>query len=230
MVFRHLGLVVCFLVAVTAIISARAEPTDADKVARLIAQLGSDDFEEREAASLALKARRSKILATLIAAELAATDPEVRKRIGEVIGTPEVLLRRVRKAMDYFDDVHGILRDSSIIELHPADLIDWTIRALYKRNKEALPDVLQKRLSKVRDLDEGGRSLLFQDALRLLSPRHELQAIELADQALPAVLARFDPHARWIVDREPFAGDSAIPQWVLAWNWPRTPRQVGLAL
>ena len=211
MVVRHLGLVVCFLVAVTAIISARAEPTDADKVARLIAQLGSDDFKEREVASLALKARRSKILATLIAAELAATDPEIRKRLGEVIGTPEVLLRRVRKAMDYFDNVHGILRDSSIIELHPADLIDWTIRALYKRNKETLPDVLQKRLSKVHDLDEGGRSLLFEDALRLLCARHELQAIELADQALPAVLARFDPHARWIVDREPFAGQRDTP-------------------
>jgi carboxyl-terminal processing protease len=109
----------------------------------------------------------------------------------------EARVVRARKTAKYFGEIHSLIRDGSISEVHPGDLVDWTVRALYQDHKEPLPDALDKRLAKARDLDEAGRRLLFQEALLPLDRIRELKAEALADQVMGAVLARFDPWARY---------------------------------
>jgi carboxyl-terminal processing protease len=106
-------------------------------------------------------------------------------------------LVRTRETAEFFGEIHSRIRDLSIIDLSPGDLVDWTVRTLYEHQREPLPDALDKRLAKVRDLNEAGRLLLFRDALAPLDRRRELKADALADQVMGAVLARFDRYARW---------------------------------
>ena len=69
---------------------------------RLIRQLGSDSYDEREAASAALKAMGEAALPTLLQA-LGSPDPEVRQRAATLLrgrGNGDVLMATVAKATD----------------------------------------------------------------------------------------------------------------------------------
>jgi carboxyl-terminal processing protease len=130
----------------------------------------------------------------------------------------EVRAVRVRQTAKFFGEIHALIRANSIFDVPPGDLLDWTVRALYQRHKEPLPDALERRLAKSRELNEAGRLLLFHDALLPLDQRRELKAEALADQVMATVLARFDPNARWILEPAPFD------------NWLNRPRGIGVEL
>src|SRR5262245_29430935 len=72
------------VIAFAALGSAVAGVEDGDEVPKLIKQLGSDTFAEREAASRKLEALGEKVWYTLRRAAEETTDPEVRRRAGEL--------------------------------------------------------------------------------------------------------------------------------------------------
>jgi hypothetical protein len=72
-----------------------AAETEAERIDRLIRQLGSEKFEEREAAGKALEAIGTPALAALRQAAAGSADIEVRRRAGRLV---EEVLRRSRPA------------------------------------------------------------------------------------------------------------------------------------
>jgi hypothetical protein len=80
----RIRLVVLFA-ALFAMVPALPAPEDAPQVSRLIKQLGSDDFEEREAASKQLDGMGESALDALRKAAESDTDAEVRRRAAELI-------------------------------------------------------------------------------------------------------------------------------------------------
>lgn len=67
------------------LLTAQPEPAKADPVPRLIEQLGSKSFEEREAAVKRLEALGDAALPALREAVKSATDPEVRRRAQHLV-------------------------------------------------------------------------------------------------------------------------------------------------
>ncbi len=65
------------------------EGPDKAQIGRLIRQLGSNQFSEREAASRQLEKIGPPAMDALRAAESSTADPEVRRRAGEVISIIE---------------------------------------------------------------------------------------------------------------------------------------------
>jgi PDZ domain-containing protein len=79
-------------------------------IEKLIAQLGSDDFDQREAAQRELCKLGEEAVPVLVKAQAAATDAEVRRRLGEVLAplqegiadrqTKELLARAAKGGVD----------------------------------------------------------------------------------------------------------------------------------
>src|SRR5947209_4425555 len=95
--------------ALPALAAGTGTPTPAE-VRRLVTQLGSDEFAEREAASRRLEAIGAPALPALHQAA-ASQDPEVRRRAGQVIPAIRVrlfgALRQVR-SVAWMDTVQNI--------------------------------------------------------------------------------------------------------------------------
>jgi hypothetical protein len=89
---RLLPAVTALLLAATASAAAEPGPADADRIAALVAQLGSDSYAEREAATKALEATGAAALAELRNAS-GSRDPEVARRAA-------ALVRIIEKRLD----------------------------------------------------------------------------------------------------------------------------------
>jgi formylglycine-generating enzyme len=84
-----------FAVAVAAWSACLAAETETERIDRLIRQLGSENFEEREAAGKALEAIGTPALEALRKAASSSSDAEVRRRARQLV---EEVLRRSRPA------------------------------------------------------------------------------------------------------------------------------------
>jgi hypothetical protein len=108
-----LGLGLSVLAAVAAPPVEKAEKPDADKIAKMIAQLGSDSFDEREKASADLEAVGDAALDALREA-LKSSDEEIHKRA-------EVLVGKIDRRLDSAaalkpKHVHLVYKDTPLAE------------------------------------------------------------------------------------------------------------------
>ena len=102
----------CILVALLALaglVVADPVPWSAEEVARLIGQLGSDDFDTREAASTRLEAIGEPALEALRRARDESGDAEVRRRARDLSDAEPVVqdLEARLHALNAIDPAHG---------------------------------------------------------------------------------------------------------------------------
>ena len=152
----------------------KADKPDADKIAKLVAQLGSDNFDEREKASADLEAAGDSAFDALHVA-LKSTDEEVRKRA-------EVLIGKIEKRRESADalkpkHVHLVCKDTPLTE---------AVEDLKKQTgyKIVLSDPENKLKDRKVTLDTG--DMTFWQALDQFCDKAGLQETESASNGLAA--------------------------------------------
>jgi uncharacterized protein (TIGR03067 family) len=120
-------------------VAAALPPASSVEIDRLIKQLGSPSFPEREEASRRLEALGDKALPALQKAARAAKDAEVRRRAGNIV---EVALSRAV--------------DSQLKRLKGM----WSVGKPEYPSQPEKPDGKGARLDAVEVLEEGGRSIV----------------------------------------------------------------------
>jgi formylglycine-generating enzyme required for sulfatase activity len=88
----------CVVVSVAAWSACLAAETETERIDRLVRQLGSEKFEDRELAGKALEAIGTPALGALRKAATASADAEVRRRAGQLVN--EVLRRSRPPSLD----------------------------------------------------------------------------------------------------------------------------------
>src|SRR5690242_6920522 len=84
-----------------------AEQADADQVTRLIRQLGSDQFRERQQASTELEAIGEPAWEALADAAARSDDPEVRRRARQLVRAIESR-RELHRFLGHTEPVHRV--------------------------------------------------------------------------------------------------------------------------
>jgi C-terminal peptidase prc len=94
-----------------------------------------------------------------------------------------------------------ILEDRYYKEVHPAELTVTSIRKLFHALEEKVPEALEARLKKAKDLDGPGLKELLVDARLALGKREDLDKDKDLDLALVEMMRTLDPYTTYI-DRE----------------------------
>jgi carboxyl-terminal processing protease len=182
----------------------------AELLARLINQLGSTEFRERQAASDALEAIGKPTLPALRAAATSADNRDRARRAGEVVAAIEGRLKVAHTFAKRVLKATRLIHDDYIIEIPQGDLTDWAVRGLYEQLQVEVPAELEKRLRTVNDLKEEELGQLLYDARWLLGPR-EVELVKDADVALAvrALAGRLDPNCAYF-DRDEIIYDYGV--------------------
>lgn len=174
--------------------SAKDQP-----VFRLIAQLGSEKFAEREAAAQALDALGEPVLDILREAAAKHPDAEVRRRAQGLVRTIEW---RAEEAMRFAGQVMRVVRlvaKESVVDVSTGQLAAWAVQGVYEKLDAKLSSSVQQRMGRARELSDEEAKALLRDALVPLENFTELFEGRDTDRAVKAMLARFDPYADWAV-------------------------------
>jgi hypothetical protein len=167
-----------WFIAIPAPATDKAEKADAARIANLVAQLGNDDFEEREKASSGLDALGEPALDALRQA-LKSTDEEVRKRAETLIGKIEKRLETATALKA--KRIHLVYKDTAVKDA----LADF-------EKKSGCPLALYDPENKLKDrtisLDTGDAP--FWQAFDQLCDKAGLKEAEAPD--LPAAVAATD--------------------------------------
>jgi carboxyl-terminal processing protease len=186
--------------------AAAGPPADPDPAAKLIRQLGSESFEEREAAARALEDLGLDALPALRQA-LADDDPEVRRRARILFEGLEGRLREADQFADRLLAVLAVIEERSVAEPKGAELIVWAVEGLYEARRRTPARAVAASLARGKALSADERRALLSDVYLDLS-RRPAPLADTLDQAVRAVLARLDPNAEW---RPPVPAAAAAP-------------------
>jgi uncharacterized protein (TIGR03067 family) len=132
-------LVPCLLFLLLATPAAALPRPSAVEIARLVEQLGSPSFPEREEASRRLEALGDKALPALQKAARAAKDAEVRRRAGNIVEV--ALSRAVDSQLKRFKGM-------------------WLVGKAEYPSQPEKPEGKGARLDAIEVLEEGGRSIV----------------------------------------------------------------------
>jgi C-terminal peptidase prc len=105
----------------------------------------------------------------------------------------EEFAKTVMKAIDQ-------IKDNYVKEVQQGDLVAWAVRGLYRRLEEKVPQDIQDRLGKVRDLSEKELIELLADAREHLGKREDLDSHHDIDIALQRMMDQhhLDPYSTYI--------------------------------
>jgi C-terminal peptidase prc len=198
--------------------AAVARPTD-EQITRLVRQLGSRKFRQREAAERALEAVGERALDLLDDAAAKDPDPEVRRRAAHVFdvltGSPVETLGFARSVLE----VTARIEEDHVRRIRQGELIVWSVEGLYGQLGERVPAWLARRLRRVEDMNESERLTLLSAARKRLGRRPALEKGRDAELAVGALLGRFDPHAQYWPE---------LPIWGCVVGW--LPEGIGVRL
>jgi C-terminal peptidase prc len=92
------------------------------------------------------------------------------------------------------------IKENYVKEVQQGDLVAWAVRGLYRRLEEKMPQDLQDRLGKVRDLSETELIDLLADAREHLGKREDLDNHKDIDIALQRMMDQhhLDPYSTYI--------------------------------
>jgi hypothetical protein len=185
--FAWLAASCLILSAHTASAQAPAKPADAKAVAALIAQLGSDDFAEREAATKALEAIGKPALAALRKAAKDSENAEIQRRAQ----------RLVKRIAPEPDPLGELLKEA----------IDLEQRKDYMKAAERLDKLFEKAKEKLSPGPAAPTTdipFLTDVALRIARVRKQLGDYEKAASAfqLASYYSNFNNEKRKEIDRE----------------------------
>ncbi len=189
-----IGLLIGMLVADG---SVQAEGDGA--IARLIARLGSESFEEREAATVELDLIGEPALNSLRRAAK-STDPEVRQRVQRIL---ERIADRYRDASQFAAvilEATALLQEKGVGKPAQRDMVAHVVCDLFERFDEPVPSALGKRPEHIADLNEEGLRAWLREAYAWQRRLGPLDPIETSDRAMEHLLPRIDPYSRWITE------------------------------
>jgi carboxyl-terminal processing protease len=164
-------------------------------ISRLIQQLGSKDFREREAASQQLDRIGEPAIKFLRKAADEHADPEVRQRAQVLV---ESIQNRAYLSEQFAQRILGLIdaaREAHVLEFDKGELAAVAIRSLYAKVHEKIPAYVHKRIAKLKGADDKEISrALIQARADLIRPG------QLADRkdfiaAAKAVTAHLDPYS-----------------------------------
>jgi C-terminal peptidase prc len=92
------------------------------------------------------------------------------------------------------------IKENYVKEVQQGDMVAWAIRGLYRRLEEKIPQDIQDRLEKVRDLSEQELTDLLADAREHLGKREDLDNHHDVDLALQRMMDQrhLDPYSTYI--------------------------------
>jgi C-terminal peptidase prc len=107
--------------------------------------------------------------------------------------TATAFAKAIMKAIDQ-------IKENYVKEVQQGDMVAWAIRGLYRRLEEKIPENLQDRLAKVRDLSEAELTDLLADAREHLGKREDLDNHHDIDMALQRMMDQhhLDPYSTYI--------------------------------
>jgi carboxyl-terminal processing protease len=193
----RLLLSLALLVGLSLLLPAADEKPDAERIARLIAQLGSDDFKVRETATRELEALDAAAIPALRRAEADSKDPEVCYRATELL---VAIHRRARLATDFAQIVGQagkLIHESFILEVPQGELTALAVRGLYDAIGEKVPPKFADRMKNPAALDEAARSSLLFDVRHSLGNRSDLFEQKDLHIAIRAMIHGIDPHGKY---------------------------------
>ena len=91
-----------------------------------------------------------------------------------------------------------IIDDEYVKEVNKGELVAWGIRGLYRRVDEKLPEDLNDKLFKAKELNSGELGLLLQEARSRLGKREDLDKHKDIDVTLQRALGRLDPYTTYV--------------------------------
>jgi carboxyl-terminal processing protease len=186
----HLGILLVCLAAA---------PDEPPRVAQLVAQLGSDDFDERERATQALAAVGKPALPALRRAAESHPDVEVRRRAAKLIQLIDPPAPPDPDAEDFarrLQEIHDVIAKNSLVRPSRRRLAELALRGLYRGQGEDLPDDLAARLKDEKASAEQLGAVLH-DGYRQLAARCELDVNLAVNEAVSFALRDLDPHGRF---------------------------------
>jgi hypothetical protein len=177
-------------------VSAHADSTDPDAgaIARLIKQLGSSDFEERQKAADALEDIGKAALPALRKVVGAEGDPEARASASKIAASIEAVLGRGEAFTDEVLRVTEVISNKYVVEIEQRELVGWALRGLYEECKRKPSADLEARLGK----PESDLKALLRDGRIALKNPKEIEGKKDVEVAIDRILGHLDPRSRYI--------------------------------
>ena len=91
-----------------------------------------------------------------------------------------------------------MITDNYVKPVSLGEMVGWSVRGLYRRIDEKLPEDLKGRLDRVKTLGSGDLKILLADARESLGKREDLDNHKDIDHALQQMLRHLDPYTTYI--------------------------------
>jgi carboxyl-terminal processing protease len=187
-----------FLVLACALVVADNPPADAKRIADLIQQMGSKNFEERQKANAALEAIGEPALQDLRQAAKTDADPEIRRRAAALVASIEGRFERARVFAKEVLAIVQMVHEQYVVEIAQGELAEWALRGLYEGCKRELSADLAKRAAATaKDLKADEVQALLRDGRAALGKLKELEEHKDVDLAIARMVGRLDPRCAY---------------------------------
>ncbi len=90
------------------------------------------------------------------------------------------------------------IQDNYVKKVDPGEMVGWGIRGLYRRIDEKIPENIEERLKKVKDLKEADLTVLLTDVRQALGKREDLAKHKDLDITLQRMTGHLDPYTTYI--------------------------------
>jgi carboxyl-terminal processing protease len=91
-----------------------------------------------------------------------------------------------------------LIKESYVKEVNQGDLINWAVRGLYKSIGEKVPQDVQDRLAKAKQMKDAELTSLLADVREKLGKREDLDNHKDVDIALQRMMSHLDPYTTYI--------------------------------
>jgi carboxyl-terminal processing protease len=163
----------------------------------LIRRLGDDDFDERQRATAVLAALGDEALPALHEAAATSRDAEIRWAARRLIEEP---LNRCPGALAFAREamkIAEVLRDESVCAPSPADVVEFTVRALYLSDEDLMPRDVARGLARVHSMKDWELEHLLWSAAAFWEGRGPFDPEADLDHVMARVVKQVDPYASW---------------------------------
>ncbi len=94
--------------------------------------------------------------------------------------------------------VGRLVKDSYVKPVTMGELVSASVKGLYRRVEEKIPDELNERLNKIKELSDSGLQTLLADARQQLGNRDDLKGAKATELALDSMLHSLDHYSSFI--------------------------------
>jgi len=91
-----------------------------------------------------------------------------------------------------------VIKEGYVKDVNQGELVGWGIRGLFRRLDEKIPEGIDTRLKRVKDLREGDLTVLLADARQSLGKREDLKEQKDLAVTLQRMLSHLDPYTTYI--------------------------------